>query len=308
MQKNTKQLNWDDLRFFLEVVRAGTASTAAKRLGVDYTTVARRIRALEEAMGALLFDKSRSTGFTLTQDGQHLVSHAETMEGAMQAACEQVSGTGSALSGLVRIGCTEAFGTYFVIPEMVAFQDRYPNISIDVLPVPHFISLSRREADIAITLERPARGPYVCSKLCDYTLSLYATPSYLAAHAAIEKREDLQGHRFINYIDDLAFSAQLLYLDEMVPGATSSLRSTSVIAQYHAALQGRALAILPCFVAAGDPRLVAVLPDELSVVRQFWMSYSEDLRRLKRVTGVAAYLAERARANEAFLLGASSAP
>jgi len=145
----------------------------------------------------------------------------------------------------------------------------------------------------------------VCSKLCDYKLSLYATPAYLASHAAIEKREDLQGHRFINYVDDLAFSAQLLYLDEMVPGATSSLRSTSVIAQYHAALQGRALAILPCFVAAGDPRLVAVLPDELSVVRQFWMSYSEDLRRLKRVTGVAAYLAERARANEAFLLGAA---
>ncbi|MES3040332.1 MAG: LysR family transcriptional regulator [Pseudomonadota bacterium] len=308
MQKNTKPLNWDDLRFFLEVVRAGTASAAAKRLDVDYTTVARRIRALEEAMGALLFDKSRSTGFTLTQDGQQLVSHAETMEGAMQAACEQVSGTGSALSGLVRIGCTEAFGTYFVIPEIVAFQDRYPNIAIDVLPVPHFVSLSRREADIAITLERPARGPYVCSKLCDYKLSLYATPEYLASHAAIEKREDLQGHRFINYVQDLAFSAQLLYLDEMVPGATSSLRSTSVIAQYHAALQGRALAILPCFVAAGDPRLVAVLPDELSVVRQFWMSYSEDLRRLKRVTGVAAYLAERARASEAFLLGTSTTP
>ena len=289
-----------------DLLTPGTASAAAKRLDVDYTTVARRIRALEEIMGALLFDKSRSTGFTLTQDGQQLVSHAETMEGAMQAACEQVSGTGSALSGLVRIGCTEAFGTYFVIPEMVAFQDRYPNIAIDVLPVPHFVSLSRREADIAITLERPARGPYVCSKLCDYKLSLYATPGYLASHAAINQREDLQGHHFINYVDDLAFSAQLLYLDEMVPGATSSLRSTSVIAQYHAALQGRALAILPCFVAAGDPRLVAVLPDELSVVRQFWMSYSEDLRRLKRVTGVAAYLAERARANEAFLLGAAT--
>jgi len=73
MQKNIKQLNWDDLRIFLEVVRTGTASAAAKRLSVDYTTVARRIRALEEAMGALLFDKSRSTGFTLTQDGQQLV-------------------------------------------------------------------------------------------------------------------------------------------------------------------------------------------------------------------------------------------
>lgn len=304
MHKNTKrQTNWDDLRFFLEVVRAGTASAAAKRLDVDYTTVARRIRALEEAMGALLFDKSRSNGFTLTLDGQQLVGHAEAMEGAMQAACEQVSGTGSALSGHVRIGCTEAFGTYFVIPQMVAFQEHYPNISIDVLPVPHFVNLSRREADIAITLERPARGPYVCVRLCDYKLSLYATPEYLAAHAPIRCREDLRDHRFINYVQDLAFSSQLLYLDEMVPGASSPLRSTSVLAQYHAALQGRALAILPCFMAASDARLVPVLAAELSVIRKFWMSYSEDLRRLKRVTVVAGHLADRARASEDFLLG-----
>lgn len=309
MQKSQTQTpHWDDLRYFLEVVRTGTASAAAKRLGVDYTTVARRIRALEEALGALLFDKSRSTGFTLTPDGQQLVSHAEAMEAAMQAASEQVSGSGSALSGRVRIGCTEAFGSYFVIPEMVAFQARHPNIAIDVLPVPHFISLSRREADIAITLERPARGPYVCSKLCDYRLALYATPDYLANHPAITSRADLQQHRFINYVDDLAFSAQLLYLDELVPGAVSPLRSTSVVAQYQAVLQGQALAILPCFIAADDPRLVAVLPDKLSVVRQFWMSYSEDLRRLKRVTGVAAWLTERAQANAARLLGSHSPP
>lgn len=304
MQKNTNKIpDWNDLRIFLEVSRAGTASAAARRLGVDYTTVARRIRALEEAMGALLFDKSRSTGFTLTQDGQQLVSHAEAMEGAMQAACEQVSGTGSALSGLVRIGCTEAFGSYFVIPQMVAFQDQYPNIAIDVLPVPHFISLSRREADIAITLERPARGPYVCSKLCDYKLSLYATPEYLAQHPPIQTREDLRGHRFINYVPDLAFSAQLLYLDEALPNAHSTLRSTSVLAQHQAAVQGRALAFLPDFITADDNRLVPVLANDLSVIRQFWMSYSEDLRRLKRVTVVASYLAEQAHANQAFLLG-----
>ncbi|MEL0028774.1 MAG: LysR family transcriptional regulator, partial [Perlucidibaca sp.] len=275
----------------------------ARRLGVDYTTVARRIRALEEAMGALLFDKSRHGGFTPTADGQRLVSHAEAMEGAMQAATEQVSGTGGALSGHVRIGCTEAFGSYFVIPEITAFQDLHPDISIDVMPVPHFVNLSRREADIAITLERPGRGPYVSTRLCDYRLALYATPDYLAAHAPIRRREDLAGHRFISYVQDLAFSPQLLYLDEVAPAARSTLRSTSVLAQYHAAVQGRALAVLPCFVAGNDSRLVEVLPGQVSVTRQFWMSYSEDLRRLRRVTRVAAYLSERARARESFLLG-----
>ncbi|MEO6698276.1 MAG: LysR substrate-binding domain-containing protein, partial [Paraperlucidibaca sp.] len=203
----------------------------------------------------------------------------------------------------VRIGCTEAFGTYFVIPHVVAFQEHYPNISIDVLPVPHFVNLSRREADIAITLERPARGPYICTKLCDYRLKLYATPSYLAQHAPITCTADLAQHRFINYVNELAFSAQLLYLDELVPGAQSTLRSTSALAQYHAVLQGRALAILPCFVADTDPRLVPVLANDLSITRQFWLSYSEDLRRLKRVTEVAQHLMNSARAHHNVLMG-----
>lgn len=304
MQKSTlhDSLNWDDLRIFLAVQRSGSASQAARLLGLNHTTVARRIRALEEALGTLLFERSRSNGFTMTRDGQHLVPHAEAIESALQAASESVSGTGGALAGHVRIGCTEAFGSHFVVPELTCFQETHPDISVDVLPVPHFISLSRREADIAITLERPARGPYVTSKLCDYRLALYATPDYLAREAPIRSCADLASHRFVNYVQDLAFSAQLLYLDEVVPGAHSPLRSTSVLAQHQAVLQGRALGILPCFLASGDPRLQVVLPDEVHLQRQFWMSYSEDLRRLKRITTVAEYLHERARAREDWLL------
>ncbi|MGV8842462.1 MAG: LysR family transcriptional regulator [Pseudomonas sp.] len=308
MQKNTTidRLNWDDLRFFLEVARTRTASGAARRLGVDYTTVSRRIRALELSLGALLFEKSRAAGFVLTVEGQRLLGYAETLESTLQAACEQVSGSSMALSGHLRIGCTEGFGSYFVTAQMSRFLEGYPHISLDVLPVPHFISLSRREADIAITLERPERGPYVCSKLCDYRLRLYATPGYLASHAPIHSRESLSGHRFVSYIDDLTFSPKLLYLNDLVPGAISQLRSTSVVAQYHAALEGRALAILPCFIASADPRLCEVLPDEIEVTRQFWIYYSEDLRRLKRITLVAEYLRACAELNRPWLLGEST--
>ncbi|MFZ6049274.1 LysR family transcriptional regulator [Pseudomonas sp. CR3202] len=308
MQKspNLDQVKWDDLRFFLEVARTRTATGAARRLGVDYTTVSRRVRALEQALGALLFEKSRAAGFVLTVEGQRLLGHAETLESTLQAACEQVSGTRLGLSGHVRIGCTEGFGSYFVTAQMSRFLERYPHISADILPVPHFVSLSRREADIAITLERPERGPYVCSKLCDYRLRLYAAPEYLERHPPIERREDLAGHPFITYVEDLAFSPKLLYLNDLLPGAVSQLRSTSVIAQYQAALQGKALAILPSFLVAGDPRLQAVLPDELEVTRQFWIYYSEDLRRLKRITLVAEYLHTCAELNRAWLLGDDS--
>ncbi len=308
MQKNlmlASQMNWDDLKFFLEVARTRTASNAAKRLNVDYTTVSRRIRALEKALGALLFEKSRSAGFVLTPEGLHLLGYAESLESTLQAACEQVSGASLALSGHVRIGSTEGFGSFFVAPQLSHFQDVYPNISIDLLPVPHFISLSRREADIAITLERPERGPYVCSKLCDYNLRLYATAEYLAQHPPIGSVEDLAGHSFITYVDDLAFSPELLYLERVVPNASSQLRSTSVVAQYLSALQGRALAILPCFLAGPDPRLVELLPQQVQVTRQFWIYYREDLRRLKRITQVSEYLRACTEANRAFLLGES---
>ncbi|WP_282343253.1 MULTISPECIES: LysR family transcriptional regulator [Pseudomonas] len=310
MQKNlmlASQMNWDDLKFFLEVARTRTASNAARRLNVDYTTVSRRIRALEKALGALLFEKSRSAGFVLTPEGLHLLGYAESLESTLQAACEQVSGASLALSGHVRIGSTEGFGSFFVAPQLSHFQDVYPNISIDLLPVPHFISLSRREADIAITLERPERGPYVCSKLCDYNLRLYATAEYLAQHPPIGSVEDLAGHSFITYVDDLAFSPELLYLERVVPNASSQLRSTSVVAQYLSALQGRALAILPCFLAGPDPRLVELLPQQVEVTRQFWIYYREDLRRLKRITQVSEYLRACTEANRGFLLGESRA-
>lgn len=306
MQKNITSLsalNWDDLKFFLEVARTRKASTAAKRLAVDYTTVSRRITSLENALGTLLFEKSRNTGFVLTAEGQRLLGYAESIESTLHLACEQVSGSGLALSGHIRVGCTEGFGSFFITPQLSHFLDDYPDISVDILPLPHFISLSKREADIVIALERPEHGPYVCCKLCDYSLRLYATQEYLDAHPPLHTSADLSQHPFISYVDDLAFSSELLYLSNLLPGAHAQLRSTSVIAQYLAALQGRAVAILPCFLAAQDPRLIPLLPDEVNITRQFWMYCREDLRKLKRITVLWDYIREVTELNRGLLLG-----
>ena len=308
MQKNItslSNLNWDDLKFFLEVARTRKASSAAKRLAVDYTTVSRRITSLENSLGTLLFEKSRNNGFVLTAEGQRLLGYAESIESTLHLACEQVSGSGVALSRHIRMGCTEGFGSFFITPQLSHFLDNYPDISVDILPLPHFISLSKREADIVIALERPEHGPYVCCKLCDYNLRLYATQAYLDSHAPLNSSADLTDHTFISYVDDLAFSSELLYLSNLLPGAQAQLRSTSVIAQYLAALQGRALAILPCFLAAQDPRLIPVLADEVNITRHFWMYCREDLRKLKRITVLWDYIREVTELNQGLLLGQS---
>ncbi|WP_347903893.1 LysR family transcriptional regulator [Pseudomonas purpurea] len=306
MQKNITSLgalNWDDLKFFLEVARTRKASSAAKRLAVDYTTVSRRISSLEGALGTLLFEKSRTNGFVLTAEGQRLLGYAESIESTLHMACEQVSGSGVALSGHVRMGCTEGFGSFFITPQLSHFVDAYPAISVDILPLPHFISLSKREADIVIALERPEHGPYVCCKLCDYRLQLYATQDYLDHHPVIRRPGDLAKHQFISYVDDLAFSSELLYLANVLPGASANLRSTSVIAQFVAAQQGRSLAILPCFLAAQDPRLLPVLPEDINITRQFWMYCREDLRKLKRITLLWDYIRSVTEQNQALLMG-----
>lgn len=126
--------------------------------------------------------------------------------------------------------CTEAFGGYFLASRLADFQHRHPQLHIDLLPLPHFVSLSKREADLLIALERPQQGAYVSAKLCDYHLGLYASADYFVSHAPIRTIEDLAQHSFVSYVDNLTFSHQLLYLDATLPGMTARFRSTSVVA------------------------------------------------------------------------------
>jgi DNA-binding transcriptional LysR family regulator len=299
-------LNWDDLRYFLAVARTQRASGAAKRLGVDHTTVARRVRELEAALCTVLFDKSRTGGFVLTAEGHRLLAYADTVETTVQSASEQFASGAHSLSGHVRVGSTEGFGCFFLAPQLARFTAKHPDISVDLLPVPHFVSLSKREADLAIMLERPERGQYVYTKLCDYRLKLYGTREYLSRHPPVKTPADLRHHSFISYVADLAFSHELLYLDRTVPNATARLCSTSVIAQYCAAMEGNALAILPCFMAEPNSKLVPILPDELMVTRHFWLCCREDLRKLRRITSLWDYLRAVADENRSLLMGESA--
>ncbi|MDN5842572.1 MAG: LysR family transcriptional regulator [Alcaligenaceae bacterium] len=297
--------DWDGIRYFLEVARTQRASAAALRLGVQHSTVTRRIRALEQELDVVLFEKSRVNGFTLTDDGTRFFAYAEQIESTLLAAQENISGQSHTLSGHLRVGCTEGFGNYVLTPLMIDFQRRYPAITLDIMPVPRFISLSKREADIAIALERPQHGPYLCTKLADYTLKLYGSRDYLASHPAIRRRQDLARHTFIGYVDELLFTDRLRYPDDIIASSPVIFRSTSVIAQYHAALCGQSLTILPCFMAAQDTRLQAVLDEEMRITRSFWMYCHEDLRQTRRIMALWDYLKQAVAQNRDLLDGAS---
>ena len=295
-------INWDNLRLFLSVVRAQSAQEAARRLNVDHSTITRRLHRLEKELGTRLFERT-SAGHVMTAAGHRLLEHVERSESTVALLDEDIGGDSQMLTGHVRLGATEGFGSFFLAPHLSHFCDRHPAITVELLVVPRFINLSQREADLAINIERPISPTQVTSKLAQYRLQLYASTRYLAHHAPIRCQADLAEHRLFGYVDELSFSPELRYLESIAPMARTPLRSTSIVAQYSAVREGQGLAVLPCFLAAQCHELVPVLPAEIDLIRTFWITAPSERRELARVRALWDYLREASERNHDFLMG-----
>jgi molybdate transport repressor ModE-like protein len=295
-------IDWDDFRFVLAIVRGGSVSAAAKQLGVDHATVIRRVDRLEKHLSAKLFDR-RKTGYLLTEAGQRVADSAEAMESTIVANQEQVGGSVARLTGTVRIGAPDGFGTAFLAPRLTPFADRYPDLDLQLVATARLFSLSKREADIAISLTMPKEGRIVGRKLLDYRLGLYAAPAYLDRFPAIASRQDLIQHRFVGYIEELLFTPELDYLPQVSPRISARFRSANLIAQLNATLSGFGIAVLPHFMASDYPQLKAVLPEEVSITRTFWMLMHADSKDLARIRAVADYIGEIVERERALFAG-----
>jgi len=291
-------MNWDDVRIFLAVARAGQILGAAKRLGLNHATVSRRVAALEESLNARLF-RRLTTGSELTPAGEHFLGVAERMEADMIAARAEIAGEGDDVSGTVRIGAPDGFGVAFLAPRLGELTERHPTLSVQLVPVPRTFSLSRREADIAITVERPTEGRLVASKLVDYSLGLYASRDYLAASGMPDSLASLKKHRLVGYVGDLVISPTLDYANEIAPGWQAGFQVSSALGQTSAVRSGAGIGILHTFIARTYDDLVPV-PVAPPIRRAYWLVYHESVRPLRRIQTVSSFIAgivekERAR-------------
>lgn len=282
-------MNWDDLRIFLAVARAGQILGAARRLELNHATVSRRVAALEASLGTKLF-RRMTTGSELTEEGERLQAVAERIETEMIAARADVASDNDDLSGVVRIGAPDGFGVAFLAPRLGALAARHPRLTIELVPVPRSFSLSRREADIAITVERPAEGRLVAGKLVDYSLGLYASRTYVEAHGLPGTPDALRGHRLVGYVSDLVVSPSLDYGQELVPGWKASFAISSALGQVAAVRAGAGIGILHSFIARGYADLVPV-PAATPIRRAYWLVYHETVRPLRRIQTVSAFIA-----------------
>lgn len=287
-------LDWDDARVFLAVAREGQLLAAARRLGVNHATVGRRLTALETALGVQLMERGPA-GCVLTGQGERFMRHAERMEAGWQGAEAELEGRGGPLSGRVRIGAPDGFGTFFLAPRLSGFLNAHPGLDLELVPVSRSFSLSRREADIAITVDRPDIGRLAARKLVDYGLGLYASPTYLDAAGRPAGLADLRDHFLIGPVEDLLHSPSVAYAGDLGIDWGSRLDVSSALGQMQAAVGGAGIAILHDFIAARTHGLERVLP-QASIRRSYWLVVHESSRETPRVRAVGDYVTDLVKA------------
>jgi DNA-binding transcriptional LysR family regulator len=284
-------MDWHTLQIFAALARAGNLARAGRILGIDATTVSRKVRTLERDLASTLFELTRE-GHMLTSAGRSLMVSVEAMERAATSFDSEASREGTG-SGLVRVSVAEGFGTWFVAPRIGIFARAFPNITVELVANSGFLNPSRKEADIAILLARPRKGPLKTRKLVDYTLGLYA------AVGIIDPETELP---LISYIPDFIYAPELNYIDEIASSREPTLRSSSINAQAQMIASGAGFGILPCFIGDQDVRLQRIRP-KLAFQRTFWLAVHRDVSAQHRVRHFLDWLVETAEANRALFQG-----
>jgi DNA-binding transcriptional LysR family regulator len=275
------ELDWDDLRYFLAAARHQSLVAAARALSVEHTTVGRRVQALERALGVPLVLRGPE-GITLTRHGARIVERVEELERAVRALRETLRSE----AACVRLAVPSGF-TQFFTQHLTDLTRAHPTLSLEILSGAQPVDLSRGEADLALRTGKIEDKELVARKLCETGFSLYGSRAYLARHARPFDVDDLRGHTIIAFHERLAASPASRWLAQRANGATYALRSRELADMVTATLDGVGLAVLPCCLADGEPRLerlttevVASVP--LYLVQRRETRVSEELRIVAR--------------------------
>ncbi len=283
LKKSLDRLNWDDLRLFLAVARAGSLAQASKRLGFDISTVSRRLAQLEEDLGGILFERSRS-GLKRTALAEEVVFHAQRVESGVIGLLDAAAQKG--ISGVIRVAMMEGFGSLYLSKKLTPFIASNPNLQIELVTSPCTVNVTRREADIFLSFfELSGRGLY-CEQIGDFSLFLYGSDAYFSRHGMPETIDDLAEHGFVTYVEDLIQLNAVRWLSEIIDNPKVVVCSSSMVAQISFAEAGAGLVLLPRFSVSSSSCLKPVLPELVRVTRPLFLSAPQDLCEIDRVTTV----------------------
>jgi len=292
-----QNMQWSDVRVFLEVHRGGTLSAAGRALGVYASTVGRRLKAFEHAMGTVLFQRTPE-GLIPTAVADELVEAAVAMERQAQLITQRASGESHALRGRVRLALTPDLATHFLIERLGLFHERHPDIEVDLLSSVGLADLGRGEADIALRFSRSESRPVpraheevlLARRLPDIGIGVYAAGDYLHRRGRPESSRDLSGHDLIMPSQEWVPGHD--WMSEHGRGARTVLSTDTITGLGIAARAGYGIAPLPSFIAFGHAELERIRPPDRIATIRFWLLMPRDLRRVARVRALRDFLVE----------------
>ena len=273
--------NWDLYRSFLSVMKEGSLSGAARALGLTQPTIGRHIDALEQSLGMSLFTRSQA-GFIATEAAHALQPYAETLASASAALLRAASGMGrgedAQLMGSVRVTASEVVSIEVLPPILAQLRASYPGITIEVAVSNRIENLLRRDADIAVRMQRPEQDVLVARRIGNIDLGFHAHRDYLARHGTPRTWEELAQHAVIGIDRESTRARSIMPLLSALEGASYAIRSDSDLVHLASIRAGLGIGICQVRLAERDPALVRVIPDLLTIPLDTWLAMHENLR------------------------------
>ncbi|CAH0184385.1 LysR family transcriptional regulator [Microbacterium sp. Bi128] len=293
----------DDLLTLLAVARTGRYTAAAQVRGVDHTTVARRIAALEDALGGRVVVASSGRGWELTALGQHAVETA----GRIEAAMSRLSGEGEEpdpVSGVVRMSATDGFSAYVAAPAIAALRQRHPELSVEIVATQRRAALHRPGLDLEVVVGEPQTSRGTATRVGTYTLGMYASRAYLEREGTPHSLAELERHRLVYFVDSMLQVEALDLPRRLVPRMRDGVTSTNVFVHVEATRAGAGIGMLPCFAADRHDDLVRLLPSLVAERLPYWMIVRADSLRIPAVAALADALRDQTARAQPMLDGA----
>jgi DNA-binding transcriptional LysR family regulator len=301
-QFSTSGVLADDLLVLLAVARSGRFTTAARQLGVTHTTVARRIEALELALGGRALVRG-AEGWRLTELGERAAVAGE----GVRMALESLQEGGAQLSGVIRLSATDGFSAFVAAPAMAALRRRHPGVSLQIVAQTRQASVHRSGVDLEVVVGKPEVRRAYAVPLAEYTLGLYASRDYLAEHGEPSTVEELTGRPLVYFIESMLQVDVLDQARHRVPDMVDAVTSTNVFVHVEATRAGAGFGLLPAFLADREPDLVRVLPQQIERRLPYWLVAPTEVYRLPLVAAYLEALRERLVEVRPALLGAAAA-
>lgn len=278
----------DELMTLLAVARQGRYTAAANSLGVNHSTVSRRITSLEWVLGGRVLVRA-ATGWELTDLGRRALSAAEGVEEAIGNLIDPAQ-EHAAFSGTVRLGAPDAYSIHIAAPAMAELISRYPKLSVENISATQPVRQVRSGLDLEVVVGQPHIRVATAHHLFDYALKLYATEDYIARHGAPASFEQLSQHPLNYYVDSVLAVDDLDHAGDRLPQMRRGVASTNVLAHVTATLAGAGIGLLPDYVANGEAELRPVLHEHFSHELSYWAVARPEALRNPAVQAVFATL------------------